>query len=334
MTDGDYALIVKRLFEKVGVKSITKELGRGKSRIYQIKNLVLNGQPLRGGPRTGRPRIMDERSLRRLWKALDDDPNLTLEELSRLFPEPGPSSRTIERRIRENPDFFSGWKLTKPFINEETRKARVAWCKKYQHWTAEDWEKVLFTDESPFTIRFHRRLRIWKKRGDRYNPKYCAGRIKHDTKINVWGCFSVSGVGDLKKVEGIMESGQYLDILNQHMGPSADKLFGKQVTPTWILQADNDPKHTAKLVQTFLQDSGLQILDWPSYSPDLNPIENLWSIIDYASQSRQCKNEDELFLTLENAWKAISVDTLATLVHSMPRRIAAVLKADGKATKY
>ena len=75
-------------------------------------------------------------------------------------------------------------------------------------------------------------------------------------------------------------------------------------------------------------------MDWPSQSPDLNPIENLWTMLDRAAVDRQPRNDQELFAVLQEAWNALSPDLLASLVDSMPRRCQAVLDARGYATKY
>lgn len=75
-------------------------------------------------------------------------------------------------------------------------------------------------------------------------------------------------------------------------------------------------------------------MDWPSQSPDLNPIEILWSILDKRCRDRRPNNEVELFQILQDAWRALPVSLLDDLVTSMPRRCQAVIDAEGRATKY
>ena len=51
----------------------------------------------------------------------------------------------------------------------------------------------------------------------------------------------------------------------------------------------------------YIQRKGWEVFDWPSQSPDINPIENLWYILDRETKDRLCQNEDDLFKTLEKA---------------------------------
>lgn len=78
------------------------------------------------------------------------------------------------------------------------------------------------------------------------------------------------------------------------------------------------------------------MLDWPAQSPDLNPIEHLW-----AHLKKQLANHDEapvgmneLWLRVEAEWDKIKKETCIDLIRSMPRRVAAVLKAKVKYTNY
>ena len=73
---------------------------------------------------------------------------------------------------------------------------------------------------------------------------------------------------------------------------------------------------------------------WLGQSPDLNPIENLWSILNSRMKDHCCSTKEELFEELKAAWEALPVETLTSLVDSVPRRLQAVIDAKGYPTKY
>lgn len=127
-----------------------------------------------------------------------------------------------------------------------------------------------------------------------------------------------------------MRKEEYLDILENVFYPWSRRMFGR----SFVFQQDNDPKHTAGVVKEWFDRKRVHKMDWPSQSPDLNPIESLWHILQTALKGKTAKNADEKFVQLQQAWQNIPVSTLTSLVGSMPRRCAAVIKARGYATKY
>jgi hypothetical protein len=147
----------------------------------------------------------------------------------------------------------------------------------------------------------------------------------------VWGCFAAHGVGNLYRVEGFLKKEQYQTILENEMLPSADLLFGRE---NWHFQQDNDPKHTAKVIKEWFNQYEIPKMEWPAQSPDLNPIENLWSILDQRVKHRKPNTDEELFDVLKKGWEELPVDLLTKLVDSMPHRCRAVIEAKGNATKY
>jgi hypothetical protein len=242
------------------------------------------------------------------------------------------SARTIRRRIREG-GYQGGWANKKPLISIKNRRRRVQWCKDHLHWTAEDWKKIIWSDESPYTVRGTTKFRVWRRPNERYTPDVTVQTLKHQPKINVWGCFSASGVGNFHRIEGTMTGESYKSILIHQLPPSVKKMFPAK-NPVWSFQQDNDPKHRSKVVLKYLDKKGYDVLDWPSQSPDLNPIENLWAIIEYRLRRRICRNEEELFQLLQDEWNTIDPALLESLVESMPRRCQAVIDANGMPTKY
>ncbi len=109
--------------------------------------------------------------------------------------------------------------------------------------------------------------------------------------IMLWGCFSAAGTGRLVAIEGKMNAAKYRDILDENLLQSAQDLrLGRRFT----FQQDNDPKHTAKITKEWLHNNSVTVLEWPSQSPDLNPIEHLWRDLKMAVHQRLPSNLTEL----------------------------------------
>ena len=75
-------------------------------------------------------------------------------------------------------------------------------------------------------------------------------------------------------------------------------------------------------------------MDWPAQSPDMNPIENVWKLLNERSKNRNPSNVDELWTYLKEEWEKISVDECSTLINSCGRRCRAVIDSNGLHTKY
>ena len=102
----------------------------------------------------------------------------------------------------------------------------------------------------------------------------------------------------------------------------------------FIWQQDNDPKPTARSCVSLLEEHHFTKPDLPAQSPDLNPIENLWSILDYNLKSRSPNNDEQLFDILQQGWNSLPLQLLDKLVCCMPERIEECIKSKGGMTSY
>ena len=106
----------------------------------------------------------------------------------------------------------------------------------------------------------------------------------------LWGCFSSTGTGARVRIEGEMERTKYRKILEENLRSARKLKLGRQFT----FQHDNDPKHTAKATLEWLRNKKINVPEWPSQSPDLNPIENMGHDLKIAVHQRSPRNLTEL----------------------------------------
>ena len=227
-------------------------------------------------------------------------------------------------------------KKKRPFLSKKHRKARMDFALAHQHWTVEDWKKVVWSNETKINrLGSDGRKWVWKKAGESLSDRLIEGTLKFGGgSVMVWGCMLWDGVGYACKIDGKMDGDLHLKILDEDLQASIS-YYGKS-TGDVIFQQDNDPKHTCKKAQKWLQDNDFKVLLWPAQSPDLNPIEHLWSHLKRKLAGYEVAPNGilELWERIEEEWNKIDAEVCQNLIESMPRRVAAVLKADGGYTKY
>lgn len=149
--------------------------------------------------------------------------------------------------------------------------------------------------------------------------------------VMVWGAISASGPGNLHIVEGIMDHKYYINILRANLPETAEKLG---LTNDYYFYQDNDPKHKAYNVRNWLLYNCPHVLETPPQSPDLNPIEHVWSHLEEKLKNHQIRNKSDLITALKEEWEQISPIYCRKLVESMPDRLKAVIQQKGLPTKY
>ncbi|UYV82334.1 Transposase [Cordylochernes scorpioides] len=174
-----------------------------------------------------------------------------------------------------------------------------------------------------------RRVRVWRRRGERSNPAAIVERpTVRQRGIMVWGAIAYDSRSPLLRIQGTMTAQRYVDDVLRPV-----TLPYLQGVPNALYQQDNARPHTARISQETLQD--VQMLPWPPYSPDLSPIEHVWDIIGGRLHALpQPRSEDELWQMVEREWRAIPQDAIRTLIDSLPRRVAACIAVRGGPTCY
>lgn len=245
------------------------------------------------------------------------------------------SAQTVRRNLK-----IAGMKAVvkkkKPFLSKKHRKERMDFALTHQHWTVEDWKKVVWSDETKINrLGLDGRKWVWKKAGEGLSDRLVQGTQKHGGgSVMVWGCMLWEGPGYACRIDGIMDGDLYTKILEEDLQASLSH-YGISAGDV-IFQQDNDSKHTCKKAQTWLKDHDFNVLLWPAQSPDLNPIEELWTHVKRKLSAHEVapKGILELWERVEEEWNKIDAEVCQNLIESMPRRIAAVLKAKGGHTKY
>jgi hypothetical protein len=225
------------------------------------------------------------------------------------------SPMTIQRYLKDH-GYSKSIPRATPMLTAKHKEKRVEWATNHLN---RDWSKTLFSDETAFQL-FRNTVSRWH-RGEK--PVRCIPKDR--TKIMAWGGFCTKGKTSLFCFSEIMDARLYVDIVRRHI-PEISQMLGDD----WQFQQDNDPKHTSRIAKSFLSDNVPKLMDWPSNSPDLNPIENLWNIVKTNVEKRLPKNRGDLGQFMKEEWERIPDTVLINLINSMQTRCELVIERNGE----
>ncbi|KAF7239028.1 hypothetical protein EYD10_14251 [Varanus komodoensis] len=190
------------------------------------------------------------------------------------------------------------------FLKTMHKKARKQFAEDKQTKDMDYWNRVLWSDETKINLFGSDGVKhVWRQPGEEYKDNKRGGG-----SVMVWSCMSAAGIEELQFIEGTLKANMYCDILKQSMIPSLRRL-GRRA----VFQHDNDPKHTSKMTTALLNKLRVKVTDWPSMSPDLNPIEHLWGILKRKVEERKVSNIHQLSDVIMEEWKRTPVATCEAL---------------------
>ena len=196
-----------------------------------------------------------------------------------------------------------------------------------------DW---IWTDESKANMFGSDGIRYtWRKPNSPLSARDFTPTAKYGGgKLLFWICFCARRVGELVKIDGIMNADDYISILKVGYFKSLRK-WSRTVRNTMFMQ-HKDSEHKADKTIKFVHEKKLKLVDWPAQSPDLNPLENLWAIVKQRVYNFPIlpKNKDKLWARVQEVWYSITPKQCRKLIASAPERIQAVAKSKGRYTRY
>jgi len=234
--------------------------------------------------------------------------------------------------------------MLRPEIKQHYADARLVWARNYEHYTPEMWKRVKWSDEC--SVERGRGIEpIWTFL--RPSEQLLQGDVKErrcgkSVKKMFWAAFGQDIRTGLVPLDGDPEAARG-GVTGWVITEVYRAFLPTILVPGDTFMHDGASVHTARIVKRLLNEMGVQVMVWPLYSPDLNPIENLWALVkreiyklypelEYADDTEETL--ERLIAAAKEAWQAIDERILYNLSVTMPYRVAAVIAAKGWYTKY
>ncbi|GFW71118.1 transposable element Tcb2 transposase [Trichonephila clavipes] len=329
--------IIGKLEEGRSVTSVAAEFGIAHSIVSRLwRQFQTTGTAIRGFS-SGRPRRTTPADDRYIVLQARRNRRQTAGEIARHTTQAtgGPISRfTVARKLHGGGLFARRPVRCVPLTPAHPRR-RSLWCREHRNWRDNEWGRVLFTDESRFSLSSDsHRILIWRERGSRNHPSNIIERDRYGGRgILVWGGIMLGSRTNLHIFDsGSVNGTRYC---NEILLPYV-RLFRGAMGLQFLFMDDNAPCHRTVTAEQLLESEDIERMDWPARSPDLNPIEHVWDFLGRRLPARTLPPVTirELRLALQDEWAAMPQQLNDTLILSMGRRCETCLAVRGDHIPY
>lgn len=318
------------------LQEISDIIGRPLSTVHTFLKRHGTTKDVENKPRSGRPKKCSAQDERQIFRMVKMNRRQSLTELTNVRNEIGPGtvSESTVKRILNRDGYRRRLVKKKMRVREVNKTKRVKWCKEAKKRTVDDhWKKVIFTDECKVMIDGERRVYVWRKAGEEWDPPCIAPHAGRRLDLMIWGCITYNGVGTLCVVDGNINAHKYIEIIDNHLCSVVAAHFPSN---DYLFQDENAPVHRARSVKEFMEQENIPTMEWPAQSPDLNIIENCSRKLkqELCKRVQNLRTANDLETAIRQVWENIHPNFIQDLYKSIPRRIQAVIKAKGCLTKY
>ncbi|KAJ1305327.1 hypothetical protein OPQ81_000345 [Rhizoctonia solani] len=321
-----------------GKKSFAEIYDQTKVPISTIGRLCAKHRPDHQRASAGHPRKLNPTATRYAIHLVTNQNSVNTRQatqtLSRLTGE-SIHPKTVRRALKR-----AGLKpkkgVKKPKLTKAHIKARLEFAEAHRFWTVKDWKRVLWSDETTLERLGSGGVHwVWTRPGEDLNNRLILPTLNFGGgSFMFWGCMGWNGTRFGAKLERTLNSELYVEILGDEFLKSLVHLGLEQEEV--IFMHDNAHPHKAKIVGKWLEDNGIDCVEWPANSPDLNPIKNLWA--ELKRRLGEYENAPagmlEFWDRVQDVWDDFSEEYCQKLIKSMPRRMAMVIEKKGGSIPY
>ena len=319
------AVIVHMLNNNTRYSTIQQLLSISSARISNVKKQYLqNGTILPDPIREYKSKVTPEIKSA-IADLTFDDPTLSSKKVAQTISKQGLNiSESTVWKIRKNLNYMFRPPKIRPRLTELQKRKRVAFAISFLEQIPDD-TKIIFSDESSFQL-FHNNRWVWSRRGEK-NEKCYRELSKHSPSLMVFAAIGQNYKSRLVFIEGTVDTRNYWNILDDaKIKNDLDTLYGQK---GYVFQQDGAPAHRSQKTLEYLETQFNLLKNWPSNSPDLSPIENMWGYLKRIVSDQNPKNISELKTLLEKTWNEIDLNIVNKLIFSFKRRLKLCLKHNG-----